>query len=80
MQLDGAALNEALQYGPSAGLASIRGWLTDLQAQVHKRDKGENWAVSLGSGSHDLMSKVRRTNHGQSSHLCRADISASKQS
>lgn len=58
MQLDGAALNEALQYGPSAGLNSIRGWLTDLQAQVHKRELGANWAVSLGSGSQDLMSKV----------------------
>lgn len=58
VQLDGEALNEALQYGPSAGLSSIRGWLTDLQAQVHKREIGENWAVSLGSGSQDLMSKV----------------------
>jgi hypothetical protein len=46
-----------MQYGPSAGLVNIRNWLTTLQSQVHKRETG-NWAISLGSGSQDLMSKV----------------------
>jgi hypothetical protein len=46
-----------MQYGPSAGLVNIRNWLSELQTQVHKRQPG-NWAVSLGSGSQDLMSKV----------------------
>lgn len=59
VRLDGEALNEALQYGPSAGLGGLRAWLSDLQAQVHKRPEGDDWAVSVGSGSQDLMSKVR---------------------
>ncbi|RSH83598.1 uncharacterized protein EHS24_007286 [Apiotrichum porosum] len=54
--LDGADLDHALQYGPSAGLTSLRNWLTALQERVHKRTPG-NWTVSLGSGSQDLMTK-----------------------
>jgi len=55
--LDGPDLDAAMQYGPSAGLVNIRNWLSKLQTHVHKRQPG-NWAVSLGSGSQDLMSKV----------------------
>lgn len=46
-----------MQYGPSAGLSNIRGWLSNLQETVHKRAPGD-WTVSMGSGSQDLMSKV----------------------
>ncbi len=57
VQLDGELLDAAMQYGPSAGLPQIRKFLGDLQTQVHGRAPG-NWAVSMGSGSQDLMSKV----------------------
>lgn len=57
VDVDGELLNVAMQYGPSAGIPHIRKWLSDLQTHVHKRQPG-NWAVSMGSGSQDLMSKV----------------------
>ncbi|CAK9781634.1 unnamed protein product [Cutaneotrichosporon oleaginosum] len=57
VELDGELLDAAMQYGPSAGLPQIRKWLSDLQTHVHGRAPG-NWAVSMGSGSQDLMSKA----------------------
>jgi hypothetical protein len=58
LTIDGQDLDDALQYGPSAGLNTFRGWLETLQAEVHGREKGD-WTVTLGSGSQDLMTKVR---------------------
>lgn len=63
LTLDGAPLAEALQYGPTAGIPGLVRWLTNLQEEVHHRKRGgtaENaeWAVSVGSGSQDLMTKV----------------------
>ncbi|BEI85072.1 hypothetical protein CcaverHIS002_0504730 [Cutaneotrichosporon cavernicola] len=57
VELDGDLLDAAMQYGPSAGLPQIRQWLNGLQTHVHGRAPG-NWAVSMGSGSQDLMSKA----------------------
>ncbi|ODO06131.1 tryptophan aminotransferase [Cryptococcus wingfieldii CBS 7118] len=54
--IDGEDLNVALQYAPSAGLPKLTSWLSDLQSTVHKRDKSD-FAISLGSGSQDLMYK-----------------------
>ncbi|KAH8917737.1 PLP-dependent transferase [Atractiella rhizophila] len=57
-------LNEALQYGPTAGLPGLVKWLIGLQEQEHGRSwegEGRSWKVSIGSGSQDSMTKVFNT-------------------
>jgi tryptophan aminotransferase len=55
--IDGQDLDQALQYGPTPGLAKLRNLLLDTQEQLHKRPKGD-WTVNVGSGTQDLMYKV----------------------
>ncbi|WVO15334.1 hypothetical protein L204_102990 [Cryptococcus depauperatus] len=55
--IEGPDLDTALQYGLPAGLPKLCNWLADLQSHVHKKDKNE-FAISLGSGSQDLMYKA----------------------
>ncbi|GAA5938611.1 hypothetical protein JCM10213_006980 [Rhodosporidiobolus nylandii] len=55
--VESAALEEGLQYGPTAGLGALVKWLENLQEVRHKRAKGE-WRVSVGSGSQDLINKA----------------------
>lgn len=60
LKIEGETLEAALQYGPSAGLAPLLKTLTELQETVHGRDRAsEGWAISVGSGCQDLMTKVR---------------------
>ncbi|KAI5480025.1 AP endonuclease 2 [Pseudohyphozyma bogoriensis] len=52
------ALNEALQYGPTAGLGGLVNWIEDMEEKVHSRPRDGSWRVSLGSGSQDLINKA----------------------
>ncbi|KAL7421057.1 hypothetical protein Q5752_003941 [Cryptotrichosporon argae] len=54
--ISGCDLDEALQYGPSAGLPALRAWLGAFQGEVHGRAEGD-WTTTVGSGSQDVMSK-----------------------
>lgn len=56
--IDGPDLEFALQYGPTPGLPTIRGWLETLQEKVHGRKKGDDWTLSMATGSQDGMFKV----------------------
>ncbi|KAJ7614107.1 PLP-dependent transferase [Roridomyces roridus] len=58
LKLSGDDLAAALQYGPTAGLPPLVKWLMELQSQVHGRGSGESWALSVGSGSQDLLDKA----------------------
>lgn len=59
--ISGAALSQALQYSDTAGLPQLIDWLTGLQEVSHGRKKGEGWQLSIGSGSQDVIYKVRFT-------------------
>ncbi|KAM0755517.1 PLP-dependent transferase [Meredithblackwellia eburnea MCA 4105] len=56
--VESSALNEGLQYGPTAGLGGLVDWLEDLQVKKHHRTKDGSWRVSVGSGSQDLIYKA----------------------
>ncbi|KAF8142637.1 pyridoxal phosphate-dependent transferase [Mycena galopus ATCC 62051] len=58
LTLSGAELAAALQYGPTGGMASLIDWLYDLQRTAHGRERREGWALSVGGGSQDLLSKA----------------------
>ena len=51
-------LEEALQYGPTAGLPGLIKWLLGLQEKVHERTLGEDWSLTCGAGGQDLLYKV----------------------
>lgn len=59
LTIEADALSEGLQYGATAGLPSLNKWLENLQQMRHKRAKDGSWRLSLGSGSQDLINKVR---------------------
>ncbi|KAJ6583605.1 pyridoxal phosphate-dependent transferase [Mycena vulgaris] len=58
LKLEGDVLTEALQYGGTAGVARFIDWLDGFQTHVHKRVHDGTWAISVGSGSQDLMYKA----------------------
>lgn len=58
-EVSGKELAEGLQYGPTAGIPSLIGWVYGLQEREHGRKKGEGWRVSIGGGSQDIIYKVR---------------------
>ena len=60
LTLDGDDLALGLQYGDTAGLKSLLDWIGGLQEVSHGRKKNEGWRISMGSGSQDLIYKVRR--------------------
>lgn len=49
--VESSALEEGLQYGPTAGLGGLVSWLEELQVLRHRREKNPSWRVSVGSGS-----------------------------
>lgn len=59
--VDGADLVQGLQYAETAGLPRLNAWMVELQKLVHGRDPAEGWKCSIGSGSQDLLVKVRST-------------------
>lgn len=58
-EISGAKLAEGLQYGPSDGIPDFLNWLYGLQERSHGRKRGEGWRISVGSGSQDVIYKVR---------------------
>lgn len=67
VRIDGKALSDGLQYGPTAGIKELNDWLVDWQVRVHERevvkpgqekDGKSPWRVSVGMGSQDLLTKV----------------------
>ena len=65
LTISGDELDEALQYDLTPGLTSFRNWLEELQMSVYHREKGDwsirDWSISVGTGSQDLIVKVRLT-------------------
>ena len=59
LEISDSRMADALQYGPTSGYEPLIAWLEGLQARVHGRTKGEGWRISIGSGSQDLLYKVR---------------------
>lgn len=59
LELTGPELAQALQYGDTAGLKPLLDWIAELQRLSHGRMLGEGWKVTIGSGSQDLIFKVR---------------------
>jgi tryptophan aminotransferase len=57
--IDGPALNEALQYGPTPGSPDALRWYKGLQEVAHKRPQSTEWSLSMGSGSQDVIYKAR---------------------
>ncbi|KAK7006209.1 PLP-dependent transferase [Favolaschia claudopus] len=58
VKVSGSDLAAGLQYGPTNGMTPLVDWFSDLQRAVHGRERGEGWALSVGSGSQDLLSKA----------------------
>ncbi|KAJ6552534.1 pyridoxal phosphate-dependent transferase [Mycena sp. CBHHK59/15] len=56
--LESEELNEALQYGATAGVPRFIKWLESFQTHAHQRKPDESWAVTVGCGSQDLMHKA----------------------
>lgn len=59
LTIEGQRLEDALQYGRTAGYQSLVDWLVGLQENAHGRKAGKDWSLSVGSGSQDLIYKVR---------------------
>lgn len=58
LRIEGKDLEDALQYGATAGLPRLNKWLVDFQSHVHRRHvDAQKWQVTLGVGSQDLLSK-----------------------
>ncbi|KAG5637954.1 hypothetical protein H0H81_002482 [Sphagnurus paluster] len=59
LTIDGAELSEALQYGITPGLPSLVHWVRGLQEYAHGRKANEDWGMTIGAGSQDLIYKAR---------------------
>ena len=68
--ISGAALAAGMQYGPTNGIRELNEWLVKWQERIHRRTcpavgatarpGAGNWRVTIGQGSQDLLTKVRR--------------------
>lgn len=60
LTLRGRELDDALQYGPTAGSPEFLSWIHQLQQRYHGRGdpKDEGWACAVGGGSQELMDKA----------------------
>ncbi|KAG6840388.1 hypothetical protein C0991_007018 [Blastosporella zonata] len=59
LKIDTNELAQGLQYGATAGHEGLSEWLYGLQEHAHGRKKSADWSLSVGSGSQDLIYKVR---------------------
>ncbi|CAG8660661.1 1590_t:CDS:2 [Ambispora leptoticha] len=50
-------MDEALQYGPTAGLPALIDWLREFQLAMHSPPY-DDFAISIGTGSQDLLTKA----------------------
>ncbi|KAJ7040057.1 pyridoxal phosphate-dependent transferase [Mycena alexandri] len=55
LTIENEDLNEALQYGMTAGVQRLVDWLAKFQTHVHKRVQDGSWNVNVGSGSQELI-------------------------
>ena len=69
LDISGPRLAAGLQYGPTAGYEPFLQWIEGLQKHAHGRTKTEEWSVTVGAGSQDLLYKVRLT-HTPPHGLC----------
>ncbi|KAF9463949.1 pyridoxal phosphate-dependent transferase [Collybia nuda] len=58
LNIEGSDLTRSLQYGETSGLPSLVNWIHGLQEFSHGRKRNEGWAVSMGSGSQDMIFKA----------------------
>ncbi|KAF5374497.1 hypothetical protein D9615_009113 [Tricholomella constricta] len=58
LTLDGDDLAEGLQYGITPGLPSLVHWIRGLQEYTHGRKASEDWGLTIGAGSQDLIYKA----------------------
>ncbi|EFI27171.1 kynurenine/alpha-aminoadipate aminotransferase [Coprinopsis cinerea okayama7 len=58
MTLQEDELETALQYGMTAGIPELVGWVEGMMRTVHSRGENEGWRVSMGAGSQDLLYKA----------------------
>ncbi|KAG5644173.1 hypothetical protein DXG03_009014 [Asterophora parasitica] len=58
LTLDGEELAEGLQYGITPGLPSLVRWIHGLQEITHGRKANEDWGITIGAGSQDLIYKA----------------------
>ena len=56
-------LAAGLQYGATDGYKPLIEWLRGLQERSHKRQAGEGWRITMGSGSQDSLYKVGNVHH-----------------
>lgn len=62
--IKGDALAESLQYTATKGITSLVNWVDELQQIYHGRySNNEGWGISVGTGSQDLLYKVRVAGH-----------------
>ncbi|KAG6811264.1 hypothetical protein H0H93_014487, partial [Arthromyces matolae] len=57
-RIDGDDLTQGLQYGATAGYEKLFNWFVGLQEFSHHRKKTDDWAITVGSGSQDLIYKA----------------------
>lgn len=58
IELSSQELQVALQYSLTSGLPSLCDWLYGLQEVSHTRKQTDDWKLSVGAGSQDLINKV----------------------
>ena len=63
LTLDEDDLAQGLQYGDAGGFKPLLDWFVGLQEVNHGRKRDEGWRISMGSGSQDLLYKVRLEHH-----------------
>ena len=49
LTIDKQDLEEALQYGPTAGHPRLNKWIQDFQCRVHGKKSEQGWRVSIVS-------------------------------
>lgn len=59
VDIQGTELEDALQYGATAGMPNIHAWFKGLQVAAHHRPITPDWELAVGCGSQDLIYKVR---------------------
>jgi len=58
LTLDGKEVAAGLQYGDTAGYGPLREWLSGLQEFFHGKKRSDDWSLSIGTGSQDLLFKA----------------------
>ncbi|CAG8574289.1 2080_t:CDS:2, partial [Ambispora gerdemannii] len=57
LDIEDKEMDEALQYGPTAGLPALIVWLREFQLAMHSPPY-HDFAINIGTGSQDLLTKA----------------------